>query len=275
MQLMRQMVLQLTGVSLDDSKGYLIETRLGRIAEKAGCANFNELYFKMRYGAEKALEQQVVDAITTHETTWFRDGSPYDALQFKLLPEAIDAREKLGQGRKLRIWSCACSTGQEPYGIGMVMKELIGDLGGWDIEILATDIGSATLASAAQGVYSDLDMSRTMRPQLTNKYFTKENGGHRVQDAIRRLVRFQERNLLQPIVGVGPFDVIFLRNVLIYFEPETRKDIVERVSRTLLPNGWLVVGASENLTDLGPRFRAQTHCGATVYQPNLQPVALR
>ena len=174
---------------------------------------------------------------------------------------------------RLRLWSAACSTGQEPYSLAMTVADAVPYT--WDCKILATDIGSATLASAAQGVYSDLDMSRTMRPQLTNKYFTKENGGHRVQDAIRRLVRFQERNLLQPIVGVGPFDVIFLRNVLIYFEPETRKDIVERVSRTLLPNGWLVVGASENLTDLGPRFRAQTHYGATVYQPNLQPVALR
>ncbi|MBL8753811.1 MAG: protein-glutamate O-methyltransferase CheR [Planctomycetes bacterium] len=269
MPLMRQLVLQLAGVSLDDSKGYLIETRIGPIAEKAGCANFNELYFKLRYGGEPVLTQQVVDAITTHETTFFRDGAPFEALQFKLLPEVLDARERLGQPKKLRIWSAACSTGQEPYSIGMVLHELLGDLRGWDIQILATDISKGTIETAEKAVFPDHDMVRTSRPQLVTKYFDKVPGGHRVVEPIRKLVQFRTLNLLSPLFGLGPFDIVFLRNVLIYFEPATRRDIVQRIAGTLLPHGWLLVGASENLMDCGPQFVPQTHCRATVYQPGV------
>jgi chemotaxis protein methyltransferase CheR len=275
MPLMRQLVLQLAGVSLDDSKGYLVETRLGPIAEKAGCANFNELYFKLRYGGDPPLVQQVVDAITTHETTFFRDGAPYDALQFKLLPEVIDARERMGQARRLRIWSAACSSGQEPYSIAMILREVLGDLKGWDVQILGTDISKSTLDAAERGVFPEHDMTRTARPQLTQKYFEKVPGGQRVVEPIRRLVTFKQLNLLQPFPGLGPFDIVFLRNVLIYFEPATRADIVKRVAGSLAPHGWLMVGASENLMDVGPQFVPQTHCRATVYQPNAVPAARR
>ena len=274
MQLMRQLVLQLAGVSLDDSKGYLVETRLGPIAEKAGCANFNELYFRLRYATDTPLVQQVVDAITTHETTFFRDGAPYDALQFKLLPEVIDARERSGQPKKLRIWSAACSSGQEPYSIGMIVREVLGDLAGWDVQILGTDISKSTLEAAETAVFADHEMARTSRPQFTAKYFEKVAGGHRVVEPVRRLVTFRQLNLLAPFPGLGPFDIVFLRNVLIYFEAATRRDIVQRVAGTLLPHGWLVVGASENLLDAGPQFVPQTHCRATVYQPGV-PVAPR
>ena len=273
MALMRQMVLQLAGVSLDDSKGYLIESRLGPIAEKAGCTNFNELYFRLRYGTEPALTQQVVDAITTHETIFFRDGAPFDALQFKLLPEVLDARERMGQPKKLRIWSAACSTGQEPYSIGMILHEVIGDLAGWDISILGTDISKSTLEQAEQAMFPDHDMARTSRPQMMTKYFEKAGGGHRVVEKVRKLVQFRQLNLVAPLAGLGPFDLVFLRNVLIYFEAETRKQIVQRVAGTLLPHGWLVVGASENLIDAGPQFQPQTHCRATVYQPGAEPVS--
>ncbi|MBZ0154253.1 MAG: protein-glutamate O-methyltransferase CheR [Planctomycetes bacterium] len=275
LQLMQQLVRQLAGVSLDDSKGYLVEARLGPIAERSGCTNFNELYFKLRYGGEKVLEQQVVDAITTHETNFFRDGAPYDALQFKLLPEVIDARERLGQPKKLRIWSAACSTGQEPYCIGIVVHELLRDLKGWDVQILGTDISKGTIEIAERGVFADHEMARTARPQLMSKYFTRVDGGHRVVDAVRKMVTFRQLNLLQPMHGLGPFDIVFLRNVLIYFESEVRKDIARRVAETLLPHGWLVVGASENLLDAGPRFVPQTHCRATVYQPGLVPAGKR
>ncbi len=274
MPLMRQLILQLAGVSLDDSKGYLVETRLGPIAVKAGCANFNELYFRLRYGGEPALAQQVVDAITTHETTFFRDGAPFDALQHKLLPEAIEARERAGLPRKLRIWSAACSTGQEPSSIGMVLHELLGDLKGWDIQIHATDISKSTLETAEKAVFPDHEMVRTTRPLLVSRYFEKVPGGHRVVEPVRKLVTFRQLNLLAPLSGFGPFDIVLLRNVLIYFEPAKRRDLALRAASTLLPHGWLMVGASENLMDVGPQFVPQIHCGATVYQPGA-PVATR
>ena len=273
MALMRQMALQLAGVSLDESKGYLIESRLGPIAERLGCANFNELYFRTRYRADPALVDEIVEAITTHETIFFRDGAPFEALQFKLLPEVIDARDRAKQGKRLRIWSAACSTGQEPYSIGIILHELLRDLTGWDIQILATDIAKSTLDTAARGVYADHEIARSAKPALMQKYFEPVQGGFRVKDSIRRLVTWQQRNLLEPLTGIGPFDIVFLRNVLIYFEPETRRDIIKRVAGSLLPHGWLVVGASENLLDAGPQFVPQTHCRATVYQPNVAPLA--
>ena len=272
MALMRQMALQLAGVSLDESKGYLIESRLGPIAERLGCSNFNELYFRTRYRADPVLVDEIVEAITTHETIFFRDGAPFEALQFKLLPEVIDARERAKQGKRLRIWSAACSTGQEPYSIGIIVHELLRDLTGWDIQILATDIAKSTLDAAARGVYADHEIARSAKPALMQKYFEPVPGGFRVKDSIRRLVTWQQRNLLEPLTGIGPFDIVFLRNVLIYFEPEARRDLARRVASVVLPHGWLVVGAAENLLDAGPQFQPQTHCRATVYQPSLVPV---
>lgn len=273
--LLQQMVRQLTGVALDGSKGYLVESRLGPIAERVGCTNFNELYFRVRYGRDAALEAQIVDAITTHETTFFRDDAPYDALQFKLLPEVIDARERMGQPKRLRIWSAACSTGQEPYSMGIVLHELLRDLSGWDIEILATDISAGTIETAARGVFPEHEIARSARPKLTPKYFVKEGNGWRIQDSVRKLVKFRQLNLLEPFPSLGPFDVVFLRNVLIYFETATRHDIVRRLTRTLLPHGWLMVGASENLLDVGPEYVPQTHCRSTVYQPLMSTAARR
>jgi chemotaxis protein methyltransferase CheR len=268
MTLMRQLALQLAGISLDESKGYLIEARLGPIAERVGCANFNEFYFRLRYNPDRNLVEEVVDAITTHETIFFRDGAPFDALQFKLLPEVLDARERLQQSKRLRIWSAACSTGQEPYSIAIILHEMLRDLRGWDIQILATDIAKPTLELAERGIYAEHEIGRSTKPDLMQKYFEPAAGGRRIKDPIRKLVQWRQVNLLEPLGAMGPFDIVFLRNVLIYFEPEARRDLARRVAKTLLPHGWLVVGASENLLDAGPQFVPQTHCRTTVYQPN-------
>lgn len=266
--LLQQLVRQLAGVALDDGKGYLIESRLGPIAEKAGCGNFNELYFRLRYGGEPQLTQAVVDAITTHETNWFRDGAPFDAMQYKIVPEVIDARTRLGQGRRLRIWSAASSTGQEAYSIAMILAELIPDLAQWDVQVLGTDIAKSSVEAAQRGIYADFDMQRTMRPQLMSKYFDKVPEGMRVKEQLRRLCRFEQRNLMEPIATLGPFDIVFVRNVLIYFEHKDKLDLLRRIRSVMLPHGWLFVGATENLMEAGAEWLPQTHCRATVYQPN-------
>jgi len=162
------LVRSLTGVALDESKAYLIENRLGTIAEEAGCTTLNELYFKLKYEGDTDLTAKTVEAITTHETNWFRDGAPFEALQYKLAPESIDAREQKGQPRTLRIWSAACSTGQEPYGIAMVLREMIPDIDSWSIEILATDISDETLRKAAEGRYAPHDVRRSQRTTIVN-----------------------------------------------------------------------------------------------------------
>lgn len=268
MPLLVTMIRQLAGVHLDESKGYLVENRLGPIAQRIGCVNFNELYFRLRYEAKPALVQEVIDAITTHETSWFRDGAPYDAFQFKVGPEVIDARTRAGTPRKLRIWSAACSTGQEPYGIAMVLSEMIPDIASWDVQIVATDISKATIDAAARGVYSVHDVGRTQRPMAMQRWFDQTPEGAVVKPCIKKLVQFRQLNLVDPLLGMGPFDVIFLRNVLIYFDKETKLQILQRVKNVLLPHGWLFVGATENLNDAGPEWMPQTHCRATVYQPN-------
>lgn len=273
--LLRQMVRQLTGVALDDTKGYLIEARLGPIAERIGCANFNELYFRVRYARDLELQAEIVDAITTHETAFFRDDVPYEALQTHLLPEVFAARERLGEAKTLRIWSAACSTGQEPYSIAMVVHEVLRDLRGWDIQILATDISTGSLRTAERGLFGEHEMLRSRRPELTAKYFTKAAGGWQIQESVRRLVKWKQVNLLNPFHALGQFDVVFLRNVLIYFDAAARADLVRRLSRHLLPHGLLLVGAVENLLDAGPGCAPQTRGSATVYQPQVSPASRR
>jgi len=265
--LMQQMITHLCGVVLDDTKGYLVETRLGRIARNAGCENFNELYAKLRHGRDQKLLDKVTDAITTHETTWFRDGGPYDILENRLLPDLINARLRAGQ-KRLRIWSAACSTGQEPYSVGMILHEILPDLPSWDIEITASDISVGTVEKARKGVFSNLEMGRTARPAYMRKFFRPEGDGHRVIESVRKLVKFEERNLLMPFSMLGPFDLVFLRNVLIYFDNETRNSIVRRAAQIMVPRAYMISGGSENLSDIGPEFLPEMVSGVPVYQPN-------
>ncbi len=261
------MVKQLCGLALDDSKGYLIESRLASVAKNAGCANYLELCQKAIAG-DRQLRTQVVDAITTHETLFFRDGSPFSALQHRVLPDLIDSKSGSPASRHLRIWSAACSTGQEPYSIAMVLFELLPDIANWTINILGTDIADCSIAQACRGRYSDYEIGRGMPTQMLNKYFVRENGGWRVNDRLRGIVRFARRNLLEPCDNLGPFDIIFCRNVAIYFDADTRRDLFERLSKRLTRNGSLFVGSSEALADLGPRFAPKMHCRSIFYQPN-------
>lgn len=271
-QVLSRLVLDLCGVVLDASKGYLIENRLSRIAEETGCKSFTELYYKARYDTAKELRTQIVDAITTNETLFFRDTSPFEALQFKVLPELIDARSKAGI-KRLRIWSAACSSGQEPYSIAMLLRELLGNAAGWDINVLGTDISNAVIAQASRGAYQQLELTRGMPPKLLEKYFAPvPAGGYKVRDELRAMIRFEKRNLLAPLTDLGAFDVIFCRNVAIYFAPEPRRDLFNRLAKQLKPDGYLFVGSSENLTDCGPNFLPQHHCRAVFYRPN-QPAA--
>ena len=267
--LLRDIIHSLTGVCLTESKGYLIETRLGPLAEKFGCATFNEMYFELKYGRNKPLTNEVIDAITTHETSFFRDGTAFDALEFKILHECLEARAATGQRRQIKIWSAACSTGQEPYSIGMVAKEVMGMAGGWTCEILATDISPGTLDMARRGIYADHEIQRTTRPKLIDRYFQKVGASYQIDASIRSMVRWQQLNLLDALPAIGTFDIVFLRNVLIYFDPPTRKQIALRVADTLEPHGWMVAGCSENLSDIGPGFAPETHCRAVCYRPGV------
>ncbi len=270
LKLFSRLINDLCGVVLDKNKGYLLDQRIGPIVEEVGCKSFAELYHRVRYGHDRELEQKIIDAITTQETLFFRDTSPFEALQYKVLPELIDLKEKTAFSNRIRIWSAGCSTGQEPYSIAMVICETIPDVHkSWDVQILASDISDEAIKIASRGEYTEYEIGRGMDRKLLDKYFLKTEKRWKVKDEIRALIAFRKMNLLKPLVGIGPFDVIFCRNVAIYFEPEVRKDLFERIRRVLAPYGYLFVGSSESLVDLGERFKPYYHCRAIFYRPNL------
>jgi chemotaxis protein methyltransferase CheR len=258
----------LCGIVLDETKGYLVESRLGRIAEAAGCATFAELASKARLSTARALQNEIIDAITTQETLFFRDGSPFEALRHKAIPDLIDRMSGALFGKRLRIWSAAASTGQEAYSMAMTLCELLPDIRTWDVTILGTDISNSAVRQASAGRYAKHEIQRGMDARLLPRYFTEEPGGWKVKDELRAMVTFSRRNLLEPFTELGPFDVILCRNVAIYFDPPARRSLFLRLTERLVPDGYLFVGSSECLTDLGPQFTPQHHCRASFYQPN-------
>ncbi|MGA2258291.1 MAG: protein-glutamate O-methyltransferase CheR [Thermoguttaceae bacterium] len=271
-QFVAQLVDQLCGVMLDETKSYLVESRLGQLARDHGCASYRDLCLRARTTSDRALQQKIIDAITTQETLFFRDSSPFDALQNRILPELIDACTRNGAARKLRFWSAACSTGQEPYSLAMILRETISNFASWNVSILATDISDAAIVQASRGWYAAHEIDRGMRASLLPKYFKSQRGGWQISDEIRAMVSFQHRNLLQPFAEVGRFDVIFCRNVAIYFNAARRRDLFLRLADRLAPGGAMFVGSSESLLDLGQRFAPRNHCRASYYQPNKKPI---
>jgi len=268
-----RLVDDLCGVIIDETKGYLIETRLSAIAEELGCKTFSELYFKARYDNQAIIQNKIIDAITTQETLFFRDTSPFEALQNKALPNLIDEKAKTAFPKRLRFWSAACSTGQEPYSLAMMLSEMLPDVHSWDIQILATDIADNAIRQASLGRYADHEIKRGMQGNMLQKYFAREAGGWKVKDELRAMIQFKKMNLLKPFAGIGTFDVILCRNVAIYFNPDARRNLFLRLAQSLYPNGYLFVCASESLTDLGPRFTPQHHCRAVFYHPNTRATA--
>jgi chemotaxis protein methyltransferase CheR len=261
------LVFDLCGIVLDESKDYLIESRLASLVRKTGSGDYAELARKVRYGGDTALKTELIDSITTNETLFFRDGSPFEALKHKALPELFDAKARTAYPKRLRIWSAACSTGQEPYSIGMTLAELIPDIHSWDVSILATDISDAAIRQASAGRYSEMEMQRGLPPAALARYFTREATDWKVKDEIRSLVTFRLINLHESFQSLGPFDVIFCRNVAIYFSPAARAALFRGLAGILSPDGYMFVGSSESLADLGPEFMPQHHCRSVFYQP--------
>ena len=224
-------------------EGILDRKPTGAIAQAAGCATFAELAYKTRAATDRTLKNQIIDAITTQETLFFRDGFPFDALRNKVIPDLIDRRAGAIQPKRLRIWSAACSTGQEAYSIAITLCETIPDVVLWDINILGSDISNAAVRQAIAGRFAKHEIQRGMKPDLLARYFREEPGGWKIKDELRAMVTFGHRNLLEPFADLGPFDVIFCRNVAIYFDAPTRRDLFLRLAARLTPDGSLFVGS--------------------------------
>ncbi len=262
-----RLVHELCGVQLDASKGYLIETRLGALLAETGAANYLDLLGRVRLDPTRALRRRVVDAITTNETSFFRDLAPFELLRHKLLPELIDRRRQpAGRPVPLRIWSAACSTGQELYSTAIVLKELLGDLRRYDLRLLGTDISNQAVARASLGCFSELELSRGLPPDRLARHFTRQATGWRIADELRALATFRTMNLLEPFSFPAPFDLIFCRNVAIYFAEPDRRRLFTALGRWLAPDGALIIGSTEALTGLCPEFEPRRYLRSVFYQ---------
>ncbi len=247
------------GILLAGHKQYLVQSRLGKIMQEQRCETLNQLVDKLSSPAGHSLKDGVIDAMTTNETLWFRDIHPFDILRNRILEERLALA---GHGR-LRIWSAACSTGQEPYSISMVLDEFKHSnphqlrMGA---EIVATDISSNVLSLAKSGVYEMLAIGRGLSKDRLHRYFDDQhNGCWAVKPNIKAAVQFRNLNLLGSYAGLGQFDVIFCRNVLIYFSTERKVEILRKMHKSLKPGGYLLLGASESLSGLNDCYK-MIHC---------------
>jgi chemotaxis protein methyltransferase CheR len=248
---LRKLLKERSGLDLSAEKQYLVESRLIPLARKAGLSGIADLVQKMKSGRE-TLTVEVVEAMTTNETFFFRDKIPFDHLRETVLPAMLQAR---ANRRSLRIWSAACSTGQEPYSIAMCLKERAQELAGWRIEIVATDLSQEVLEKAKSGIYSQFEVQRGLPVQLLVKYFTQLGELWQISADIRSMVQHRQLNLLQDFSHLGKFDVIFCRNVLIYFDQDTKANIFSRVAKALEPDGMLMLGAAETVVGISDAFR--------------------
>ena len=267
LKLVAQYIQDITGIYLDQSKSYLFETRLSSVAETHGCKSYQELQAKAKKDSSKAIEKSIVDAITTNETLFFRDKGPFELLQHKILPEIIDARSsKSSMKTQIKIWSAAASTGQELYSIAIVIKELLKDAPRYAFTLLGTDISDAAIAQASYGKYNRFEIERGLDKKYLEKFFTLFGDSWKIKDEIRAMVNFRKLNLMQPFTGLGKFDIIFCRNVAIYFTLEDRKKLFNKLADSLADDGYLVIGSTESLTGVCPRFIPKRHLRSIFYQ---------
>lgn len=256
----------LCGVNLDETKAYLIETRLNDLLNEFDCTSYSEFYYRAKSDFTYSLNKKIIDAITTPETLFFRDSYPFELLKHKFLPELIQKKQsKSAFSSSLRIWSAASSTGQEIYSIAMVLKEVIPDFQKLKITLLATDISDATLASARAGKYNQFQIARGLSKERLKKYFIFDNASWNLKDEIKNKVTFQKINLMKPF-NIGKFDIIFCRNVSIYFNLEDRTKLFNKIADCLEPHGYLIIGSSEFLTGICSKFKAFRHSKSIYYQ---------
>jgi chemotaxis protein methyltransferase CheR len=261
---LRKLLKERSGLDLSADKQYLVESRLTPLARKAGLAGIPDLVQKIMKGGAETLTVEVVEAMTTNETFFFRDKTPFDHLRDTILPALLVSR---ASRKTLRIWSAACSTGQEPYSIAMLLKEKAAALAGWRIEIVGTDLSQEVLEKSKAGIYSQFEVQRGLPIQLLVKYFTQNGELWQISPELRGMVQHKQLNLLQDFSHLGKFDVIFCRNVLIYFDQPTKTNIFERMSRIIEPDGMLMLGAAESVVGITDAFRPYPDKRG-LYQPN-------
>lgn len=264
-----KLILDRTGLVLGSDKTYLIESRLTPVTRKHNLAGLEALATVLRQGRDPVLLRDFTDALMTNESFFFRDSKPFEQFRQVVLPRLLASRAHV---RQCRIWSAACSTGQEPYSLAMILKEEAAKLAGWRFEIVATDVSQEALTRARDGIYTQFEVQRGLPIQLLIKYFKQEGDKWQIAPEIRALVQYREFNLLDDLAGLGRFDVVFCRNVLIYFDQATKSSILARISRALSADGLLYLGGAETVLGVSDRFEPLVgHRG--IYAVSASPAA--
>ena len=248
---LRKLLKDRSGLVLSADKQYLVESRLTPLARKAGLASLAELVAKIKANNERLIVE-VVEAMTTNESFFYRDKVPFDHFREAIMPSLIATRAK---ERRVRIWCSAASTGQEPYSLAMCLKEMKDKLAGWRIDIIGTDLSTEVLEKAKAGVYSQFEVQRGLPIQMLVKHFTQTGDTWQISPEIRGMVQYKPLNLLADFGHLGSFDVVFCRNVLIYFDQETKIGVLNRIAKILEPDGFLVLGAAETVVGLTEAFK--------------------
>lgn len=257
-----------TGNVIDESKQYLVVARLMPIVKQRSIPSLDTLVDRLKAGDDKRLEADVLNAMMIHETSFFRDKTPFETLRH-LITEVLPRRSA---HKNLTFWSCACSTGQEPFSIAMLLNEHFADLlSTWRIRIIATDISADVLDRAREGIFSSLETNRGLPPALLKKYFSPLRGRWSIGQECRKLVEFRCLNLNEPWPALPFFDFVFLRNVMLYFDVPTRAGLVQKVRRVLKPDGAMFLGGAETLIGIDTGYDRVTGSGCSYYRPKRTP----
>jgi chemotaxis protein methyltransferase CheR len=263
-ELVRKLVREHAGIVLEKGKEYLAESRLTAVAREEGCGSLQELVARLRAERWNGLHRKVVEAMTTNETSFFRDLRCFDALRKRVLPDLIAER---ADRRRLAIWCAGCASGQEAYSVAMLLREHFPGLAQWEVTLFATDLSRHVLERARAGRYKSLEVSRGLPEALLAKYFRRQGAEWQIAEELRAAVEFRELNLAEPWPIAGEMDLVLMRNVLIYLDADTRRKVFERLLRVLSPSGYLVLGTAEAAIRTHEAFERVEVGRAALYRP--------
>lgn len=268
LQVWSNYIKSICGNQIDSNKAYLIENRLFPLMQETKSVSWLDLFSKVKADLTGTLKRKVINAITTNETSFFRDSTPFELLQHKILPDLFDSLNKKHQNEEIpiRIWSAACSTGQELYSTAIIISELLEGKGRYDVRLLGTDISDNVIAKASYAKYNQLEIDRGMPKAKLEKYFVRDGDLWKVRDEIRAMATFKLLNLLEPFYFPYKFDIIFCRNVAIYFAEEDKKKLYNRLADMLARDGFLIIGSTESIGNLCPRLKPFRYIRSVYYQ---------